>query len=38
MAKSDPEAQELVRIRLKGLRPYLSGLDNASIAKCLNIS
>ncbi len=38
MAKSDPEDQELMRIRVKGLRTYLSGLDNAFIAKCLNIS
>jgi len=28
-AKSDPEAQEIMRIREKGLRDYLSGLDNA---------
>jgi len=28
-AKSDPEAQELIRLREKGLRDYLSGLDNA---------
>lgn len=28
-AKSDPEAQELIRLREKGLRDYISGLENA---------
>ena len=28
-AKADPEAQELIRLREKGLRDYISGLENA---------
>ena len=27
--KSDPEAQKLIRLREKGLRHYISGLENA---------